>query len=697
MPESSATLGLVVDSSGALVATESLRKLTQTGAQAERQTETLASVSRRLSETQTQVSRATTETAQKTQALTAATERQVAASRQWAAMSAEARERQLSLNAAVQASSTAMTSAGAGVKSFREPLTSLVTQMAGADPVAGRLVSIFGSFALGSTTMVGALAGLAALSAGYRILTADIRAASDAAQEHKDRIDALRERQQSEALGRVGGGIADLSFENQIQKDARAAQADAQRRINDDQSPQQVALATRDLKKATDELAASQARAVTIQHEITAGRREDTEAAKNQAEEQRRAGTAAAEAARTMRDALAELRYEQEQLAASMSKLLADTVTAMGVQAPAARAVPGSTGGANLNATMSGVDDITRRQDAVAKAATTQARFNTLLEQQSRSLATARQRLEEETAAAKEAVKAQQDLAAARAASNKQIAIQAALQIGGMVSSHLTSSGHRTAGAAVGVATSTAAGFASGGPIGAAAGFVVGLTGALLDHNRAAKEAAKAEKELTEQRRLQANETLAGIFYGNQSNETRKAFADAEVLRNQGREKEAAAAEREAKRKAMEDRFQRELVDETKAGGFNLASLLAAQAAERLAFETTKAADAMRGLTGDLNGPQGLRKSLYLWRTQGDQSLWGPPGNPGNDGLPRRGGGGVGTETATVVNNYITIDGLSVPIGSNQTPGQVLDMVVAERNRRARNGSPDPLALAVVR
>src|SRR5688572_17044668 len=69
MPENAATLGLVVDSTGARVANDALKKLTVTGGQAERQTESLSTVSRRLSESQAQVGRSASESRARIQAL----------------------------------------------------------------------------------------------------------------------------------------------------------------------------------------------------------------------------------------------------------------------------------------------------------------------------------------------------------------------------------------------------------------------------------------------------------------------------------------------------------------------------------------------------------------------------------------------------------------------------------------------------
>lgn len=62
-----------------------------------------------------------------------------------------------------------------GVGELRESLASFAARAAGANPIVGRLLNVFGSMAMGSVAMAGALGGLAAVGLAWRKLTEETR------------------------------------------------------------------------------------------------------------------------------------------------------------------------------------------------------------------------------------------------------------------------------------------------------------------------------------------------------------------------------------------------------------------------------------------------------------------------------------------------------------------------------------------
>lgn len=95
---------------------------------------------------------------------------------------------------------------GADVQKLREPLQALAFTASGADSQLGRLVSTIGLLAAGSTVMIGVLAGLAALSAAYRAITSDARAAREASQEATRELEKLIA---ARDMARLGAGGAE--------------------------------------------------------------------------------------------------------------------------------------------------------------------------------------------------------------------------------------------------------------------------------------------------------------------------------------------------------------------------------------------------------------------------------------------------------------------------------------------------------
>lgn len=88
-----------------------------------------------------------------------------------------------------------------GVGELRESFASLASQMAGVHPISGKLLSVFGSLAIGSTVMIGVLGGLAALGAAWQGLTKDTEKARE---ETEKAITKIRELQmEAETAGDI--------------------------------------------------------------------------------------------------------------------------------------------------------------------------------------------------------------------------------------------------------------------------------------------------------------------------------------------------------------------------------------------------------------------------------------------------------------------------------------------------------------
>lgn len=95
-------------------------------------------------------------------------------------------------------------SAGVGIASIRGPLATLTAQLTATNPTIAQLSSVLGTLAIGSTAMLGALAGLAALAAAYRLLTKDAR---EAAKEQLEVVERTKEFSRQQAIKESGGQV----------------------------------------------------------------------------------------------------------------------------------------------------------------------------------------------------------------------------------------------------------------------------------------------------------------------------------------------------------------------------------------------------------------------------------------------------------------------------------------------------------
>lgn len=94
--------------------------------------------------------------------------------------------------------------AGVGVGRLNMTMASLLRQATGTHPAVGQLVNVVGSLALGGGIMVGVLAGLAAVSFGWRKWTEDAREAKQVTEEAIAGLERLREQQRIQDLGPGG-------------------------------------------------------------------------------------------------------------------------------------------------------------------------------------------------------------------------------------------------------------------------------------------------------------------------------------------------------------------------------------------------------------------------------------------------------------------------------------------------------------
>jgi len=98
----------------------------------------------------------------------------------------------LEMNAAFDAGAVATRRSAAGMSHLATNLRAVAVQMAGVNPLAGRLLGTIGQFALGTGVMVGVFAGIAGLSALFRYLTRDAREAKAALEGARDAAEEIR-------------------------------------------------------------------------------------------------------------------------------------------------------------------------------------------------------------------------------------------------------------------------------------------------------------------------------------------------------------------------------------------------------------------------------------------------------------------------------------------------------------------------
>lgn len=161
-----ATLGLAIDSSGALRASSDLKQMAAAGGQAEQANKRVEQTSR---------SATPAISAMATQAQRAATTQQA-----------------LATSASTLARTS--TSGTAGLNSIRSAMTAVAASALNTAPGVAQLSGIIGSLALGSGVMIGVMAGMAALGYAWEFLTRKARETKEATE------DAL------EALGKLGSG-----------------------------------------------------------------------------------------------------------------------------------------------------------------------------------------------------------------------------------------------------------------------------------------------------------------------------------------------------------------------------------------------------------------------------------------------------------------------------------------------------------
>lgn len=106
---------------------------------------------------------------------------------------------------AITANATAASKAGASWNSLRGPLTSATRSLLELNPAVSQLTSVMGSMAVGAAPMVAVLAGIAAVSFGWNMLTKDARENKKATDEAIASLTALRDKQR---LGSLSGTSA---------------------------------------------------------------------------------------------------------------------------------------------------------------------------------------------------------------------------------------------------------------------------------------------------------------------------------------------------------------------------------------------------------------------------------------------------------------------------------------------------------
>lgn len=800
MTESSAELGLIVDSSGALTAVGGLEKLTGAAQKTERATEELTRATEQTSAAQkraTQVleeSRAATEASrarmralrEEHEGFAAIMEREVAArqsglsasARQYEAARTEQRsEEQLyqaklrsmeieqrraamatrtsapAAAAAVVQAETQMAAAatktaaaqvaveqaskkaGLGIGALREPLTSTIALMSGMNPVATRLTSIIGTMALGTATMVGVLAGIAALSAGYNKLTEDSRMLREAEERRVATLQSLRAEQTAAALGKGGQAALDLSAERTRIAPTEASLSRAQQQLSVALTPSAIKYWTEqvdDLNRKVQESASYQQSLLKVINDDNRAREQGIKTLDRRIQLQRElAGVLGQEGAA---QELANLRYQEaEELAAARDKYNAHDLAGAEARITAyyaeARALASKNAEQEKSARMTEVEigpvinrDLTQfslpgrrpnlgqdprsrflldspfKSDAGILDMTRNAREMVKLEDQIQANVKRTNAALAEQAALRERNRLQQE-ATAKAA--RDFYIQQGLSAVNTLGSGLSGSGHATAGAITSGIGAVGAGALAGatvGPLGAVLGgataALASFVGGLVGHNQAAKEAAEREKQLTEERLRAAREYERSET---ESLELRELHAEGEILKAHGKTEEAKKKFAEEERRRLEQRNAEEIIQFQKNsnafGGLTLAEIQRIQQLELEALALQGVSDEVKKLTGDINGPQGLRRSLYLWRTTGDSGLWGP--NPGGGAGGGGGSGGASGGGGTVINNNgDTTVVINMPPGTTiDDPKTFTDEVFAEIRRRQLNGAPNMLAL----
>lgn len=99
----------------------------------------------------------------------------------------------------------AVTRSATAWKSLREPLTSATRSLLQLNPAVSQVSSVLGTMAIGTGPMIGILAGIAAIAAGWSLLTKEARETEKA---NKDAIKALKEARDQQKLGSSAGTMA---------------------------------------------------------------------------------------------------------------------------------------------------------------------------------------------------------------------------------------------------------------------------------------------------------------------------------------------------------------------------------------------------------------------------------------------------------------------------------------------------------
>lgn len=131
---------------------------------------------------------------------------------------------------------------------LRQELVTLVRQATGTAPVVAQLATVIGEFAVGSTMVLGATAGIAAIAFAYRAITKDTR---EAKEENDKLIESFEKAQRLKSAGGVEGQTA-TALQQRVDN-ARAALANPFSRGSTASLRKELETATKLLAAATSE------------------------------------------------------------------------------------------------------------------------------------------------------------------------------------------------------------------------------------------------------------------------------------------------------------------------------------------------------------------------------------------------------------------------------------------------------------
>lgn len=209
--------------------------------------------------------------------------------------------------------------AGLGVGQLRETMGSLAARAAGTHPVVGQLAGVLGSFAIGSTLMVGILGGLAAIALAWNKITEKSREAKDEQESAQAFLQGIGNNARNGATGEIDSA---LRVQNralgplEAQRTTKIAQLNAMMgSLSSDPAMEQIdagvrARLTRQITDLTNQIQ-------TIRQTVLDGETERTRIQKEGLEDRARAIESAAEKELTRQRELAAARLQVEQQLAS--------------------------------------------------------------------------------------------------------------------------------------------------------------------------------------------------------------------------------------------------------------------------------------------------------------------------------------------------------------------------------------------